>query len=71
MANISIPIEGDDIAQYDPQNLEVHLVHKDGFTGKYIREVHAGKDLVVSAAATSAPGEQKPSLRMVGVFVLN
>ena len=71
MAHISIPIPGDDCAQYDPQNLEVHLVHKDGFTGRYKREVYAGKDLVVPAAARSAPGEQKPSLRMVGAFVLD
>ena len=87
MAHISIPIGGDidipiggDIprpigvdnrAQYDPQNLEVHLVYKDGFTGKYIRERYAGKDLVPKAARRSAPGEQEPLLRVVGVFELD
>ena len=68
MAHISIPIRGGDSAPYYPQNLEVHLVHKDGMTGKYIREVFPGKDL---AAARSAPGEQKASLRIVGAFSLN
>ena len=69
LAHVSIPIRGGDSAPYDPQNLEVHLVHKDGMTGKYMREVFAGKDLVVPVAARSAPGEQKPSLRIVGAFV--
>lgn len=71
MAHVSIPIREGDSARYDPQNLEVHLVSKDGLTGKYKREVLAGKDLAVQAAATSAPGEQKPSLRMVGTFLVN
>ena len=68
MADISIPITGEDRAPYDPQNLVVHLVSKDGLTGKYKKEVLAGKDLVVPAAARSASGEPKPSLRIVGVF---
>lgn len=67
MANISIPITGDDRAPYDPQNLVVHLVSKDGLTGEYKKEVLAGKDLAVPAAARSASGEPKPSLRIVGV----
>ena len=67
MAHISIPIGGGDSApQYDPQNLEVHLVHKDGMTGKYVREVFAGKDLVAAARS-----DRMPSLRILGVFLLN
>lgn len=69
MAHVFIPIRGDDTAPYDPQNLEVHLVNKDGMTGKYIRKVFAGKDLVVPAASRSTPGEQKPSLCIIGAFV--
>lgn len=69
MAHVSIPIRGGDTAPYDPQNLEVHLVNKDGMTGKYIRKVFAGKDLVVPAATRSAPGEQEPSLSIIGAFV--
>ena len=69
MAHVSIPISGGDTAPYDPQNLEVHLVNKDGMTGKYIRKVFAGKDLVVPAATRSAPGEQEPSLSIIGAFV--
>lgn len=97
MAHISIPIRADDRAAYDAQNLEVHLVHKDGLTGKYKREVFAGKDLVAPVKARyairlagkykrevlagkdpvapvkarHAPGEQKPSLRIVGAFLQN
>ena len=41
MAQISIPIKGSDSAPCDPNNVEVHLVHKDGMTDKYIREVFA------------------------------
>lgn len=77
MADISIPISGGDSAPFDPQNrenlqnLEVHLVSKDGMTGKYKREIKlSGKDLtkpVVPFAARSAPGEQKPSLRIFGL----
>ena len=77
MADISIPIRGGDSAPFDPQNrenlqnLEVHLVSKDGMTGKYKREITLpGKDLtepVVPFAARSAPGEQKPSLRIFGL----
>ena len=71
MAHISVPIRGSDSSPYDPQNLEVHLVSKHGMTGRYIREVFAGKDLVVPAAARGATGEPKPSLRIVGTFSLN
>lgn len=73
MTHISIPIRADDSAVYDPQNLEVHLVHKDGLNGKYKREVLAGKDLVAPADArrTPFPGDQKPSLRIVGAFLEN
>lgn len=77
MADISIPISRGDSAPFDPQNrenlqnLEVHLVSKDGMTGKYKREIKLpGKDLaepVVPFAARSAPGEQKPSLRIFGL----
>ncbi|KAK2548884.1 Tyrosinase [Acropora cervicornis] len=69
MAHVSIPIRGGHTALYDPKNLEVHLVNKDGMTGKYIRKVLAGKDLVVPAAARSAPGEQEPTLSIIGAFV--
>lgn len=68
MAHISIPIRGDVSAPYDPQNLEVHLVHKDGKTGKNVTERFAGKDLVAPAAARS---DRMPSLRIVGTFLLN
>ena len=71
MAHISIPIEEDDIDHYKPENLEVHIVHKDGFTGKYKRERYAGKDLATSVAARSAPGEQEPLLRITGVALLD
>jgi len=71
MAHISIPIRADNSAVYDPQNLEVHLVHKDGLNGKYKREVLAGKDLVAPADARRAPGGQKPSLRIIGAFLQN
>ena len=46
-------------------------MHKDGLTGKCKREVLTGKDLVAPAAAKIAPGDQKPSLRIVGAFLLN
>ena len=71
MAHISIPIRANNSAVYDPKNLEVHLVHKDGLNGKYKREVLAGKDLVAPADARRAPGEQKPSLRIIGAFLQN
>ena len=71
MAHVSIPIRGGDTAPYDHQNLEVHLVNKDGMTGKYMRKVFAGKDLVVPAAARGVPGEQEPSLCIIGAFVID
>ncbi|XP_068693985.1 uncharacterized protein [Montipora foliosa] len=69
MAHVSIPIREEDSAPYEPQNLEVHLVHKDGMSGKYIRKEFAGKDLGVQGGARSSPSEQEPSLRIVGAFV--
>lgn len=58
IADISIPFRGGDSATFDPrnpenrQNLEVHLVSKDGMTGKYVRHV---------------PNEKASSLRIVGI----
>lgn len=69
MAHVSIPIKEEDSAPYEPQNLEVHLVHKDGRSGNYIRTKFAGKDLVVEGGARSSPSGQGPSLRIVGAFV--
>ena len=71
MAHVSIPITGGERAPYDPHNLEVHLVSKDGMTGKYVREVIQGKDLAVRAAVRGGPGEHTPSLRIVGALLLN
>lgn len=68
MADISILIKRVDSAHFDlKKNLEVHLVGKDGMNGKYITEVIPGKDL---AADGSAPGKQKPLLRIVRVLSL-
>lgn len=119
MADISIPIIEDERDLYHSQDLVVHLVSKDGLTGKYKREVLIDKNvlnakkvlnakrgrnakkvqvadtripgnsfpsmivgntplekywleqippvsLLGEAAFISAPGEQKPSLRIVG-----
>ena len=68
MADISLPVRGDDRALNEPQNLEVHLVSKKGLTGEYKRVVHSDKNDTKLVAFGSAPGEQKPSLRIVGVF---
>lgn len=65
MADVCIPInpiKGNDSAPYYPKNLEVHLVSKDVLTGKYKRDKHAGEYLA------RASGEQKPSLRILGVL---
>lgn len=68
MADICIPIRRGGSAPYDPQNLEVHLVSKNGLTGEYNRKVLARKDLAVTAADKSASGEQKPSLLILGLL---
>lgn len=79
MAHVSIPIRGDHSTPYDPQSLEVHFVYKDMMTGEYKRDRYPGKELAGQKQQTpkrtnqgtfarSAPGEQKPSLRIVGAI---
>ena len=67
MAHVSIPIRVGDTAPYDPQNLKVYFIYKDGMTGEY--RYKTPTDLLEPAASPSAPGKQEPSLSIIGAFI--